>query len=184
MIIGHSREKLINSIIYFYESTTYCGKIKLFKLLYFLDFLHYSETGRSVTGLDYYAWDKGPVPKDLHQEMKKGPKKDMAESLELDKVETSKGDMLKIIPKREFDPSHFTKRELRIMENLAHQYKDKQADDMIEATHLENQPWHEIYEVRKEKDSLIPYSYALKRQEKEEMKNYIREMEEFWKGYE
>lgn len=59
MLITHDREKLINTIIYFAIHVKKCGKIKLFKLLYFLDFEHYKQTGRSVTGLDYYAWKMG-----------------------------------------------------------------------------------------------------------------------------
>jgi len=69
MIITHHREKLINAIIYFANNTKRCGKTKLLKLLYFLDFRHFKQTGKSVTGLDYYAWDMGPVPKDLYNEL-------------------------------------------------------------------------------------------------------------------
>ena len=65
MIITHHREKLINAIIYFAKNTTYCGKTKLLKLLYFLDFYQFKQTGKSVTGLDYFAWKMGPVPKEL-----------------------------------------------------------------------------------------------------------------------
>ncbi|WP_217994559.1 Panacea domain-containing protein [Rodentibacter caecimuris] len=39
-------------------------------MLYFLDFEHYKQVGRSVTGLDYSAWKMGPVPVDLHEEIK------------------------------------------------------------------------------------------------------------------
>ena len=53
--IDHSREKLINAILYFVKNTQNCGKLKTLKLLYFLDFIHYKEIGRSVTGLEYYA---------------------------------------------------------------------------------------------------------------------------------
>ena len=55
MINTYHREKLINAIIYFAQNTKYCGKIKLFKLLYFLDFWHFKQTGKSVTGLDSQA---------------------------------------------------------------------------------------------------------------------------------
>ncbi len=57
MLIEHDRAKLLNSIIYFLSNTKSCGKTKLFKLLYYLDFMHFRETGRSVTNLDYYAWN-------------------------------------------------------------------------------------------------------------------------------
>ena len=32
------------------------------KLLYFLDFMHFKQTDKSVTGQDYFAWMTGPVP--------------------------------------------------------------------------------------------------------------------------
>ncbi|MGH7598643.1 MAG: hypothetical protein ACREOI_20000, partial [bacterium] len=75
------------------------------------------------------------------------------------------------------------KRELRIMKKLAEQHKDTHADQMIEATHLENLPWHQVYEIQKAKNNLIPYEYALKRQEKEEMACHIQETNEFWKDF-
>ena len=68
MLLSHEREKLINAIIYFAKYTQYLGKIKLFKLLYLLDFEHFRMTGRSVTGLGYHAWKYGPVPIALDQE--------------------------------------------------------------------------------------------------------------------
>ena len=68
MLISRNRQKIINAIVYFAANTQNCGKVKLFKLLYLLDFAHFRETGRSVTGLDYHAWKMGPVPFDLMQE--------------------------------------------------------------------------------------------------------------------
>lgn len=70
MLINHNREKLLNAIIYFLKNTKYCGLTKLCKLLYYLDFMHFRETGRAVTGLDYFAWDFGPVPQTLYFELK------------------------------------------------------------------------------------------------------------------
>jgi hypothetical protein len=52
MLITHERDKLINAIIFFAKNTRFLGKTKLCKLLYFLDFEHFKETGRPVTGLD------------------------------------------------------------------------------------------------------------------------------------
>ena len=69
MFVTHNREKLINAIIYFVKNTKRCHKLKLFKLLSFLDFEHYRQSGRSVTGLRYDAWPMGPVPSDLDREI-------------------------------------------------------------------------------------------------------------------
>ena len=68
VLISRNRQKLIQAAVYFAGNTEGCGKVKLFKLLYLLDFAHFRETGRSVTGLDYVAWKLGPVPVELAQE--------------------------------------------------------------------------------------------------------------------
>jgi hypothetical protein len=52
VLISRSRQKLIQTAVFFASNTQGCGKVKLFKLIYLLDFAHFRETGRSVTGLD------------------------------------------------------------------------------------------------------------------------------------
>src|SRR5690348_13764905 len=109
MLISHNREKLINAIIYFCKETALCNKLKLYKLLYHLDFRHYALTGRTVTGLDYFAWPNGPVPVELEKEIK-APAEDLQEKVEFS-VPTDTGlfQAVDIAPKAEFDPSAFTK---------------------------------------------------------------------------
>lgn len=183
MITDRSREKLLNAIIYFVENTRQCGKTKLYKLLYFMDFQHYSQVGRSVTGLEYFAWPMGPVPTALHGEFKQ-PAADVSETLTLETVRFGRDKkMLKITPKRSFDSTHFSKRELRILQSLAVQYRDALAEQMVEATHLENLPWHQIYEVQRKKQSQIPYEYALRKGEFDEISKLIAEHQAFMENY-
>jgi len=138
MIITHHREKLINAIIYFADHTRYCGKTKLLKLLYFLDFGHFRETGKSVTGLDYYAWQMGPVPKDLFEELSGVVKPDLKAAIhEL----PGKEGFQKIRPKKKFDRQYFSRKEMRLLEDLSYIFQDTKAEDMVESTHLMNEPW-------------------------------------------
>jgi uncharacterized phage-associated protein len=67
MLVSRSRDKLINAILYFAERTRGLGKIKLFKLLYLLDFEHFRQTGSPVTGMEYRAWKMSPAPAALVQ---------------------------------------------------------------------------------------------------------------------
>lgn len=182
MIIDHSRDKLMNAIIFFSQSTNYCGKIKLYKLLYFLDFEHYKQTGRSVTGMEYSAWPKGPLPRQLDAEFTFFDNESNPD-ISITSIPTNMQDMLKVIPKHPFDPKHITKREFRIMKELAGRYKEAKAKDMIEATHLENEPWHEIYVKQGKRNEPIPYELALREHEKSEMLDHIKESEEFWNSY-
>ena len=146
MIVDHNREKLLNTVIYFLENTSWYGITKLFKLLYFLDFEHYKQTGRSVTGHDYFAWRMGPVPAKLREEID-NPEEDFLTKLDVDIQSTKKGKTIYLKPKSNFDSTHFTRRELRLLKEIATQYAMNNSTEMVEYTHLDTQPWHQVWEV-------------------------------------
>ena len=181
IFIEHTREKLINSIIYFLENTKYCFKTKLFKLLYLLDFYHYKQTARSVTGLNYFAWEKGPVPKDLFEEFA-SPKHDLEKCVYIPKAKDSDG-IFRMKPKCKFDSLFFTKRELRLIEQIAYIFRDAKADDMIEVTHLPNMPWANTIKNKGEYEKIDYYLAFDKTKESltinkaKERMNDIREIE-------
>lgn len=183
MLTNYQRDKLINSVLYFATNTKFCGLTKLFKLLYFLDFEHYKQTGRGVTGLDYYAWKMGPVPVALYDEID-SPEQDLAKkvSFKLKPIGRNRR-FVQVEPKSAFDASHFSKRELRLMETLATEYRDAYADDLVEATHIETLPWHQVFNVEGRKQKEIPYDYALRKDEKEIMGFIKKENDEIVENY-
>ena len=177
MLISHDREKLIEIVKFFAQQTKRLGKIKLFKLLYFLDFTHFRETGRSVTGMDYFAWKMGPVPVELFNEIE-APGDEWSGQVSFESIPVQKGTMLKVDALSDFDSTHFSRRELRIMQALADQFKNSIADEMVEATHLENLPWHQVFEVEGRKQAQIPYSMSLLKQDQELMEDVINDRAE------
>jgi uncharacterized phage-associated protein len=138
-----SKEKRINAILYFCKNTKYLSLTKLCKLLYFLDFLHFKEVGRPVTDLEYFAWDFGPVPTKFYFEVKnKQAPKEIQQCIREEKdadTGKEKGTFFRSSQNPKMDV--FSERELRILENVAYIYNEANADDMIEITHLKNQPW-------------------------------------------
>lgn len=158
------REKLLNAVIFFSKKTRHCHKLKLFKLLFLLDFQIYRETGRSTTGLEYFAWPKGPVPKSLFEELK-APRPDMTRAVTLRQTPETDPDFtdkrLLILPRLSFDEGCFTERELEAMEKLADIYRDAYADQMTDVTHVKGAPWHQVYVVEARHQALIPYALAL-----------------------
>jgi uncharacterized phage-associated protein len=165
MIVTHEREKLIQAINFFVRNTRKCGKTKLFKLLYFLDFEHFQVSGRSVTGMTYNAWPLGPVPVSLNDEIA-APPPDLLEAFNIETREIKNGgSMLAITSKLPFSAVNFTPRERGILEALAKEYRDSDADSMGEATHLENLPWYKIYVEQGKKQAEIPYSLAVRKDE-------------------
>lgn len=133
------------------------------KLLYYLDFWHFRETGRSVTGLDYQAWQWGPVPPTVYNEIKpENNPQDLKEYVfvERKKFEEKEGECLIINPKKKFNQKIFTKREIEILERVTYIFKEAKAKDMTDSTHLPNSPWSTTVKQKGEK-GLIDYELSL-----------------------
>ncbi len=160
MLISRNRNKLINAIVFFAQNTRHCGKVKLFKLLYLLDFAHFREAGRGVTGLDYRAWKLGPVPLELMQEWDQ-LEPDLAAAVDIYPERVIDYTRELVVPKAEFDGSHFTRRELRLMEQLAARHRDEMTQPLIGFTHAERGPWDKIWDGGRGFNERIPYSLAI-----------------------
>ena len=163
-ILSFNEEKLINAMIYFIKNTKYCYTIKLFKLLNFLDFEHYRQTGRGVTGLEYKALDMGPVPIDLHERIKQKDSKitdkiNIKENTsDIDKVDSRE---FIIKNKVKFNDEYFSKREMEILETLSYIFKNTPSEDISNFSHIKNSPWERIYKKGEGKNQSIPYELAL-----------------------
>ena len=160
MLVSRSRDKLINAILYFADRTHGLGKIKLFKLLYLLDFEHFRQTGRPVTGMEYRAWKMGPVPAELVQ-VWDDLDADLAEAIEIRPERVYDYVRENVIPKRQFDDAHFTPRELRILADLSAHYADDLMEKMIDITHAENGAWANVWKDGEGRDQVIDYRLAL-----------------------
>lgn len=165
MIKTHEREKLINAIVFFAQNTLHCGKIKLFKLLYLLDFEHFKETGRPVTGMDYRAWEMGPVPHELWREwpaLQHGTaKSDIANAIDIVPESTGDFELQKVVPLIAFDDDHFSRRELRIMHSLAARFRDERTKPLINFTHQLLEPWQVTWRDGLGNNESIAYTLAV-----------------------
>src|SRR5690348_5138749 len=122
MIVSHEREKLLQAIVFFSKHTKHCHTLKLFKLLNLLDLEHFRQTGRTVTGLKYYAWQQGPVPAELWHEIAKHPQRDLQQVVTISARKDSATNTVErrdIKPKVSFNKKVFTRREIEIMFRLA-----------------------------------------------------------------
>ena len=141
------RNKLLNAVLYFAKDTKYPNLTKILKLLYFLDFTHFKQTGYPSIGLEYYAWDYGPVPKNFYEEVKDGHvPEDFAGKFTIipsDRWEKEHPERTEFLFKAIAKPNDdvFTPRELKIIENLCVIYRDATANQMKEITHLPKAPW-------------------------------------------
>lgn len=162
MITTLDRQKLIQAIVYFASHTKYCGKIKLFKLLYLLDFEHFRQTGKKVTGFEYQAWKFGPVPIELMEEWEELGD-DLARAVHIveEKVIDYDRQTVKVNDGVQFDAEEFTPRQLRIMEALAKRFGEAYSPKMIDVTHEQNGAWDKVWQDGQGARKPIPYDLAI-----------------------
>jgi hypothetical protein len=121
-----------------------------------LDFEHFKETGRIVTGLDYYAWPNGPVPVALHDEIQQ-PKADLAGAVMFTRIDDIDWD---VRPNVDFNDKLFSRRELRIMTRLADIFKEADDATLMIDSHMPNEPWDLTYRLG-QKYQKIEYKLVL-----------------------
>ena len=163
-MIDRTNERLIHAMVFFIGKTKHCYKLKLFKLLYFLDFGHFRQAGRSVTGLEYFAWKMGPVPKSLYDKINSPGKLKKFFAFTQERFSDSdfaSDKVMRISPKINFDENLFSKRELRIMNHLADLYKNLKAKDMTAISRDRKGPWRKALKEGNRPRQIIPYECAL-----------------------
>ena len=156
------REKLLNAVVFFAKKTKCPSLVKMFKLLFFLDFYHFKLTGKSVTDLDYRALPRGPVPCDFYEEVENGKvPDDMKDAFALIPFETKQDRQgFNFQAKRLPDMSVFSPREQQLLRDLADTFKDATPTQMSEMSHLKNKPWDKTIK-EKGPNALIDYLLAV-----------------------
>ena len=108
MLTNIHRQKLINAILFFSKNVKSPFKLKIFKLLFLLDFKHIKEKGYPITNLDYYSWKLGPVPRDLFNEIKLGISDDLKKYLKFENISLDNdNEAFKFVPLSNPDMSIF-----------------------------------------------------------------------------
>jgi uncharacterized phage-associated protein len=172
------REKLYEALAYFAGNVRHAGTIKLFKLLYYLDLMHFRRTGRTVTGLVYEAWPMGPVPRELDNEFR-DRKSNLHERFEIEKYRQideygastidSKTEAVgrgvaesKFIPgairsKTPYRHQYLTMREMQLARQLAEIFRDATAEMMTDISHNKFGPWRKaLQRANKQGDTHPP----------------------------
>jgi uncharacterized phage-associated protein len=124
------------------------------KLLFYTDFLHFRQTGRSVTGLRYAAIDFGPVP-DHYGSLYEMLTEEGVVNIE--GIMTDFGFIERIIAgnNRKFEASVFCDSELEVLQLVLDRFKTLSTKEIVELSHQE-----EAWIKNNEAKSLISYTHA------------------------
>jgi uncharacterized phage-associated protein len=135
-----NEKKYKNAVLFF--ANKICngtlGKLKLMKLLYYLDFDFFEKYGRSVTGDEYLRFEYGPVPRMGEKILKQMRGKEI--KIITRKMPKGYNDQMHIEATKEFDPVVFSKEEIIMMEEIADKWEKFSGTEMKTASHGEA-PW-------------------------------------------
>jgi len=142
-----TENKILNSIKYFKKNTKKFGLTKMFKLLYFLDFMYLKKHGLEVTTLEYFTYDFGPAPDELYKQIRSNSlpiylKDEIKFTKDINNEEFLNPQYQINIKRPVPDLSYFTPYERQMLEEVAFIFKEADAETMTEASHLKNQPWY------------------------------------------
>lgn len=133
------RRKFEQAVLYFVHEcqNEHLGRVKLMKLLYYLDFDHLERHHRSVTGDDYIHLKHGPVPKSAREildSMDGG-------TLCIEHVDVgAENQQHRFIPMVSYDLSVFSVEELETLRAVANRWRDTSSIGIEDASHRET-PW-------------------------------------------
>lgn len=177
---SRQRDRLKNAVIFFAGNTHFCGLVKLFRLLYVLDVMHFQQTGQTVTGEHYAAYEFGPAPVYLYEhwdqiysELYRNGALASVSDASIDFNERCYETTARL------DPSHFTRRQHVLMVGLAEKYQNSQHKEVILGN--DNNAWAKTWKHGAGKGKPIPFELTvnhdsrhgtmiLERQKEEEMR--------------
>lgn len=169
-----SLPKLKAIILYFCHNTDpkFLGKVKLMKLIYFLDFAHLKKYGSPVTYDTYINLEHGPIPSAI-KNLVDSAADDIDNSILADAISFDcppNIDMYRVLPKREFtdtDRKYFSESELEILKQVCLRFGDKNTKFIENASHKES-PWQKTSLLQ-----VIPYELAAEDSDSEVSKEEI-----------
>jgi len=115
------------------------GRVKFYKLLYFADFNHYHEFGKSITNESYRKLALGPAPCHYQQIIDELQSEGAAEIGSLP-VAPQYQDRETLRPKVPYDESMFTLEELATLKEVAEYYGRMTGNDLTAISH-QDPPW-------------------------------------------
>ncbi|MFA5937040.1 MAG: Panacea domain-containing protein [Candidatus Paceibacterota bacterium] len=160
-----NEEKYKNVVLFFAKKVRNgtLGKLKMMKLMYFLDFDFFEKYGKSITGDSYLRFENGPIPKNAEKILKGMNGKEI--KITNRKIADGYNDQQHIEALKDFDMNLFTKEELMMMEEVADKWEKFSGSEMKMATHGEA-PW-----IATKPNEIIDYNLAYYRNKYGEMAN-------------
>ncbi len=179
MMTDFQKHKILNVIAFFAKSFKISGLTKLYKFMSFADFNCIKRTGKSITGLDYKAYQYGPFPEELNEEMRN---KDSFFGMNVS-LENPTGAKIKLVRVRSpFQEKYFSKAEMQVLNDMLFIFEDTKTQDIVFASHERNSPWKKTVDTKGERaiiDSRLALDGSKGSISVDEYERFLKESKEF-----
>ncbi|MEO8233003.1 MAG: type II TA system antitoxin MqsA family protein [Ignavibacteriota bacterium] len=129
-----SFEKFANIVLFYLEANENIFKVKMNKLLYYTDFLHFKRFGHSISGYMYQAIQMGPVPfrYDAIYDLLT-----YENFIDFVFAEVKSSQVVKPVALKKFDKTLFKPSELEVMDEIFKRFNKINTGELIELSHNE-----------------------------------------------
>ena len=122
-------------------------KVKLMKLLWYIDMLYYKKYGKSLTGLVYIHQKLGVLPVGFEELMK-------FKSIDVKEEVKDESTIYHILPNNDYKVEKLSKQEKDVIDTIINKFKDFNTNQIVEYMHNEK-----VYKETNQ-TQVIDYSYA------------------------
>jgi uncharacterized phage-associated protein len=143
----NQQKRIGNTILYLCEKVKNMPKTKLLKLLYLLEERAIRKTGTPFLNIDFEVWKLGPVPKEIFisiEDVGISKSNDWLNNYINCKSHYFPKKTTYLTPKTQFDDAEFSDIDINLMDEIIHEFGDKNVDELIAITHREDRPWYKI----------------------------------------
>lgn len=154
---AYDEDKLAELLLYLAQrlgNERAAGSTKLNKLLFFADFIHFRQHGRSITGAEYQRLPYGPAPKRLlpvRQQLLRRRDAELVEETYLGQIQQ------RLVPRRDADLSRFSEAEIATVEEILGHLAGRTGLDLTNLSH--RVPGWDLFE----ENETIPYEITFLR---------------------
>ncbi len=158
------REKYYNIILYFADKiqNNTLGKVKLMKLLYYLDFDFFEKYGKPVTNDSYVRLPLGPVPRSADKIIDEMKSKGLIKVCR-QKISEDMNDRQLVVGLKKPDLKVFSSEEMEMLNIIVSKWEKFSGKEMKDASHGEA-PW-----IATKPNCVIDYNLAYYRNKYNEM---------------
>lgn len=173
--------KIANTLIYLRSKLPDLYLTKALKLLYLLDETSTKEIGVPFTWLEYKAWEKGPVPVKLYEELQEKLPFNEGDEVLSEYISVKKNPapigynadyIYSIEALKDFDDDEFSEYEIELMDRILDVYGNMTASEIIKILHSNGSLWHNVvsdnklelqFELQQRKSNVtIPFTDLIK----------------------